>query len=255
MSGRVQALLGVLLLVLFGAWLMSATEWVDEEVYARPKGEAATNNLYPAQQILRKLGATVVRRQALDALPPAGATLVLTSHEWDMFEDRTAQLRKWIEQGGHLVVHGAMVDSDTINKWLPLVALDRARPASPPANEKKQDATPRKKQERCRDLRTTGASAEATSTLRLCHSFARSFAHYGPRDATAPTQWALSDADGAELLRVGFGKGSVTVLGPWASFLDRNVLDADNAEALAAALQLKGGSVTGSSPRNRASLC
>jgi hypothetical protein len=77
----------------------------------------------------------------------------------------------------------------------------------------------------------------------LCHPFPRDFFHYVPRDATVVTQWALSDTEGSELLRVGFGKGSVTVLGPWAGFVNRNVLEGDNAEAIATALQIKGGAV------------
>lgn len=84
-SAWVVRILAVLVVALVGFWLVSATEWADTEVPTPASGEARKNRFYGAQAMLRELGMKVVRRESLDAMPPAQARLVLASSHWDMF--------------------------------------------------------------------------------------------------------------------------------------------------------------------------
>ena len=121
MNAWVVRILSVLALVLAGAWVMSATEWADTEVPTPASGEARTHSLYAAQLLVRELGGHVVKRESLDAMPPAQARLVLASSHWDLFPERAQRLREWVEQGGHLVMPSFLVDDDMLESWVPLV--------------------------------------------------------------------------------------------------------------------------------------
>lgn len=107
----------VLLLALVG-WLATATEWVDVEVPLPARGEAARNRLYATQQLARRLGATVATPTGLHEMPPANATMLLTSWQWDMFPDRVQKLKGWVENGGHLVLYANATEQDALKDWL-----------------------------------------------------------------------------------------------------------------------------------------
>ncbi|MGE8200417.1 MAG: DUF4350 domain-containing protein, partial [Variovorax sp.] len=138
MSAWLVRIGSVLVLALIGFWLVWATEWADTEVPTPASGEARTNSFYAAQAMLRELGMQVVKRDDLDAMPPARARLVLASGHWDMFPERERRLREWVEQGGHLVMPSHLVDGDLLESWIPLV---KEKPAA--ADEKKEPPVPR----------------------------------------------------------------------------------------------------------------
>ncbi|MDR2187400.1 MAG: DUF4350 domain-containing protein [Azonexus sp.] len=123
MSERLRSvligLLTLLVLAALGFWLVNNTEWAEEKIYQPPTGEARENDLYVAQKLARALGAAVERRAALDQLPPAKATLVLTSWNWDVLPESGARLRQWVEQGGHLVLPAYPLDDESMD-WLPV---------------------------------------------------------------------------------------------------------------------------------------
>ena len=120
----------LLLLALVGVWLAFTLEWGDEEIYIPPKDEAATNPLYGAQALARELGAHVTKQTSLDTLPPPGATLVLTSVEWNLLPGREQALHEWVKQGGHLVIPSyalnARGEDNPLGRWLP-VRLDEGK--------------------------------------------------------------------------------------------------------------------------------
>ena len=128
-------LLALAVLAGLAAWLVSRTEWVDVLVATPPRGEAASDELFAAKQLLRRLGARVEAPDNLDRLPPAGATLVLVSPQWNLFPERDAQLRRWVEGGGHLVLPNFTSFGDEI-EWVPIRQLrrkvnDEDEPAKP----------------------------------------------------------------------------------------------------------------------------
>lgn len=220
--------IGVLLAAALAVWwVLTATEWVEVEVDTPPQGEAARNPFFAAELLLQGLGVRVERRLGLDALPPSGARLLLESRHWDLFPERAEQLRRWVEAGGHLVLHASFVDDEALEDWVPVELVERRGTM----------AAPRRPRTGCRPLAVVPAEGPA---LKVCS------APHGrllqPAEGVQPL-WALANEDGAEVLRVPVGRGSVTVTGPWALMHNRELLrkDGDHAHVLVAALQARRG--------------
>ncbi|MBC7602419.1 MAG: DUF4350 domain-containing protein [Ramlibacter sp.] len=228
-------------LVALGAiWFVTATEWADVEVNEPSKNEAARNSYYATQSTLRALGAKVVKRTNLDRMPPAGARLVLLSRHWDLFPDRPARLRQWVEAGGHLVVMGNAVGQKQL-KWLPVQqVVARSSDDDDEDEDEKPQARPAANSD-CRDVSVPDSLPSTFAdhrTFRLCGNppFQRHEAAAGHK-----ASWELRSANGIEFVRVPVGQGSVTVIDPW-NFLDnRFVLRGENALAMSAALQIQRG--------------
>lgn len=106
-------------LAAFGYWVAINTEWRDETNPLPLKGEARTNPFYAAAKIVDALGATAVTPSDFDTVPPAGAVLVLSSEHWNLFPARRAALRRWVEDGGRLVLPENLVDDDDeLGPWI-----------------------------------------------------------------------------------------------------------------------------------------
>lgn len=235
----VLVLLGVLLLA-GGAWLMSATEWVDADTPTPAKGEALSNPLYATEKLLGALGARVSKHKSLDAMPPPQARLVLVSNNWDLFPERAKRLQEWVAKGGHLVIPGFLAGHKSLKGWLPMREESPVRPQvpTPPRvfdrNAKDMD---------CRTLAEPDevpASYADTRSFRVCGSY------FGPQYLPANPAallWSLQGAGGAEAARVRVGQGTVTVIGAWALLNNNNLLRADNASLVAAALQARSDAV------------
>ena len=146
-------IVSVLALVVLGGWLVSATEWADTEVPTPASEEVKKNAFYAVQSLLRHLGAEVVKRESLDEMPPAQARLVLASSYWDMFPEREQRLRRWVEQGGHLVMPGYLVSNDMLESWIPLVREKPVRPEEPkePVASKKKKPRLQRDEQRAKD--------------------------------------------------------------------------------------------------------
>ncbi len=239
--------LAVAALVAAGVWLASLTEWRDVDVDTPARGEAATNSLYAAQSLLRRLDVAVVKRLDLRDQPPAGARLVLASPHWDLFPERNLRLRAWVERGGHLVLPSHAADHPLLRTWLPLDEVEAPKPARP-ASAPSSPAARAARRFACRDLAEPDTAPPAyagTRGLRVCGSL-RAWV-YQPRPGAA-VLWSLAPAaepgqpaPGAEVLRVAFGRGSVTVVGPWQALENRQLLKGEHALLAAAALQAQPG--------------
>lgn len=230
MSRGALVRIGLVLLAALGVWwLLTATEWVEVEVDQPPRGEVARNRLFVAEQLLQRLGTRVERRTDLEALPPAGARLLLESHHWDLFPERAGRLRRWVEDGGHLVLRASMVEDEEIEEWIPVDQHPRQRVTPGGPDGPKRQPTPPS----CRSLPTNVPDAGA---IRLCG--ARYHRLLYPREGQ-PALWAVLDGDGAELLRVPVGRGTVTVIAPWNLASNTELLrtNSDHAYAFASALQ------------------
>jgi len=231
-------LLGVLLLA-GGAWLVSASEWVDVDVPTPAKGEALTNPLYATEKLLAALGAKVARHKNLDAMPPARARLVLVSHNWDLFPERALRLRTWVSQGGHLVIPGFLARHESLKDWLPItvenaINLQKITPPRPfDRSAKDMD---------CRALEEpaeVAASYGDSRVFRVCGAYFSP--QYLPANRQVAPLWSLRGTAGSEAVRVQVGQGTVTVLGGWDLLSNSNLLRADNALLAAAALQARPG--------------
>jgi hypothetical protein len=142
-------------------------------------------------------------------------------------------LREWVRQGGHLVIPAYRIDRDALSKWLPL----RYKTESEAETETKAPSCRNDldNQDKYRQLVETGPSAgpgfrvsrESSSPLE-------------PKPDTT-SEWSADGPDGPELLRVTFGQGSVTAIGIWFAMTNNNILEADHAQAWAAALRIHSG--------------
>ncbi len=242
-------IVSVLALVLLGGWLVSATEWADTEVPTPASEEVKKNAFYAVQSLLRHLGAEVVKRESLDEMPPAQARLVLASSYWDMFPEREQRLRRWVEQGGHLVMPGYLVSNDMLESWIPLVREKPVRPEEPkePVASKKKKPRAQRDEQRAKDADcrmltepdTVPASFASGRGFRIC-TWAEPV-QFSPSDKRQPPLWMARGARGAEAIRVRVGQGTVTLL-PSGVWHNQNLLRGDNAPFAVAALQLRTGS-------------
>ncbi len=107
----------VVAVVLFVAWIARNTEWGEVNVPTPLRGDAATNPFYAAQQLVETLGATSERRESLGATS-TDAVVVLSTWGWDINNARRAELERWVEAGGRLVVDAALITgSDAFERW------------------------------------------------------------------------------------------------------------------------------------------
>lgn len=255
MNPWLARILVVAVLALAGAWLVSATEWADTEVATPASGEARTNPHYAVQGLMRELGARVVKRPSLDAMPPAGARLVLGSSHWNLFPERAERLRAWVEEeGGHLVMPGYLVDDDMLDTWVPLIDEDWKRVRKSEAEPKAAAAPPKKPRGQRAERRKPAKDADCHEVVEpdaLPASFAggRAFrvcsawvgTQYLPADEMEAPLWAVEAPRGIEAIRVAAGRGSVTVM-PWGVLHNGSLLRGDNALFVVAALQAGPGS-------------
>ncbi|MEO8248733.1 MAG: DUF4350 domain-containing protein [Burkholderiales bacterium] len=235
MKSRLLHAAAWLLAIAFAIWLIQATEWVDEHKPTRARGEALTNPLYAAQTMLRALGATVVQRQDLDEMPPPRGQLILLSNHWDLFEGREERLHDWVEKGGHLVIPGPMALRAPLKDWLPLSHTPLAPLRKPNADEKDYSVPAR---DDCVALAQSPDAPERyfdALGLRACGT--RANASFAPQANDQLPLWSMVGPKGAEMLRVPFGRGTVTVIADMDLLRNDDVLQGDNPLIVVAALQ------------------
>jgi hypothetical protein len=214
-------------LLLGGVWIATSTEWVDESVRRPDKGEAARNRFFAFLQLGEQLGARMEQRKNLEALPPTGTRLVLSSRHWDLFPERSQGLRRWVEQGGHLVLPADAARDRSLRTWLPIVLADPARERETPPRKNVPPA-----EFHCRSAEGAGEA------YRVCaHPHWRDIR---PRDGTA-AQWVVQGPHVTEFLRVPMGRGTVTVYGPRTMLHNDELLRVDHAYAASRLLQLERG--------------
>lgn len=255
-----RALIAAMLLGLV-AWLASCTEWAEVEVPTPARGEAARNRHYAAQALLRRLGTTVATPENLAQLPPAGATLLLTSWHWDIFPERAQRLRQWVEDGGQLVIFSDNLNQKQLKGWLPVRWLE------PPRRQKPRDdeAADAEENEDSDEDDIEAAEPRQMAVLRRlkipCHDtaepdsvaphYAGTARHYKlcgfiysgwKLQPNGSALWSIDGRDGPLLLRVAKGRGTVTVIQPVGLLDNDRVLQSDNGLAAVAALQARRGS-------------
>jgi len=238
---RLSGLLALLALALGAWWLSANTEWVEVDS-ARPlRGAARDNPVYAFEQLLRRLGMTVDHHEALDAMPPERARLLLLSSDWELVPGRAEALQRWVQRGGHLVLlQGSDWDDTPLQHWVP-VSATRVKP--PPRSASAASASaPRSKSWQSIALSSSPPLWDGTEALTACELFPMN------RKLQAKpgqqTQWAATGDDKAQVLRVPIGQGTVTVLNTGReAFHNMPALRCDNPLLLAAALQAEPGAI------------
>ncbi|MEO8923514.1 MAG: DUF4350 domain-containing protein [Caldimonas sp.] len=230
--------LGAIALLVAGAvWLRSASEWVDIEVPTLAKNEAARDRFYAAKSLVKRLGGNVVSPRSLDKLPPAAATLFLSSSHWNMFPGRDAALKRWVQSGGRLVfAEMPFFREQFVPAWAPVRNVDDESTAASAAEPSLTTLRPRV--ERCRVVSEPDSVQPAfgpARSYRVC-----GFAATRLKSLVAP-QWSIGDVAGTRMARVGVGQGSVTVSVLRGAFANKGIVADDGALAFAAALDLRPG--------------
>jgi hypothetical protein len=222
-------LAGVMLLVL-ALWIARHTEWVDTNVPMPLKGEAAVNPFYAAQRFAEALGARAVRDRVFTT-PPAASVIVLSAWHWNLSRTRREALEHWVESGGRLVVDWDVTGGrEEFERWSGVVRRDRRLDEQPSGSaDSEQD-------EDCRDFQEEqpGAATEGdTAHYSMCDFAPASFLA-----TDRNIMWAVRDANGLQAVRVGVGRGSVTVIDA-SPFRYRNLSEADHARLFVAATELR----------------
>jgi hypothetical protein len=246
--------------VAFMVWIASMTEWVEIDVPTPAKGEAQKNDLYALQQLARRLGAEVEIHSDLDRLPPPHASLLLSSWQWDLFPGRGKQLKDWVQRGGHVTLFAANIDSPQLADWLPVQEPPpppRGKPAASQdeddEGEDEEDAAPEapasapaagragRDEDPCHRVFEPKGTADGYYASRQAFMLCGNVSRWPLKTATAPT-WQLDGPRGSEMLRVAYGRGSVTVVNNTYMFTNKPLLRGDNAAIAVAALQIRRGS-------------
>jgi hypothetical protein len=129
-ASLVLRLLAAAFILLVGGWIVYHTRWVEVDVDNDARGLAATDDYYSLRQILVGAGSTLETRTSLEPMPPVTATLLLDSSLWNIFPERDARLKAWVERGGHLVVLGRHVrERGDDMRWVPLSFVTPKRQA------------------------------------------------------------------------------------------------------------------------------
>ena len=256
--------LAVLVIAALAAWIVNNTKWVEVDVDDPQSGAAATDPYYSLRKVLAASGAALEIRTALEPLPPVGATLMLNSSLWNVFPERDARLKAWVEAGGDLVVDGWRVRSGDTLKWIPLSFAESPKPrasAASAADEEDDDededtpAPPMRRRGRDPEQEARKPAPEAKSSWRDCESLEETSAttqpafeadrvYHGCMPASAlrplgvaPT-WLLAGPRGTVAMRVRVGRGSVTATAVSHITDDnRGLLRADNALITSAILR------------------
>ena len=256
--------LAALVIVVLAGWIVHNAKWVEVDVDEPLRGAAATDPYYSLRQVLAASGSTLEIRTSLEPLPPVDATLVLNSSLWNVFPERDARLKAWVEAGGDLVVDGWRARAGETLKWIPLSfaappkprasaasgadddpddedgdtpappARGRGRPAVPAGDGRPpRPGTPLRN---CEALEETGATTQPAFEPGRLYRGCMSTGAIRPLRAT-PT-WLLSGPHGTAAMRVPVGRGSVTATATWHAVDDnRGLLQADNALVTSAILR------------------
>jgi hypothetical protein len=220
-----------LFVLLVASWIVSSTEWGEVAIPTPLRGDAATNPFYAAQKLVEALGATSERRESLgDA--SSDAVVVLSTWGWDINNARRAELERWVESGGRLVVDAALISgSDAFEQWSGIV---RERDEPDPDEDLFQAP---EIVEECRPLEETGESigGSTAALYSVCH-----FDDSSWLETNAPLMWGLDDEGYLSAARTAVGRGSVTVVNG-VPFVFREIFAGDHGELLAAATGLRAG--------------
>lgn len=230
---RTRILWALVVLVVLGliAVVAANTYWSEATVPAPLGGDAARNPFYAAEKLAAALGASTARQSDLVGVE-SDAVVVLSSFGWNVSSQRRAELERWVEAGGRLVVDASLiVGGDVFESWSGIGRV---------VDEVEDDDSAAYGQPgtRCANTEETVASGDPSGTPRrvLICGVARS----SRLETQVDPIWVLEDDTGGQAVRVRVGRGSVTAVNA-EPFRYRDLLEADHGVLFAAATQLASG--------------
>jgi len=226
MKRHLPSLLVVGVLVAVGAWVARNTYWTDVQIPTPPKGEALTNPFYAAQRFVENLGAKSAWHRVF-TIPPSTSVIILSSWQWNLTETRRVALTRWVESGGRLLVDRGMTGGSEFEQWAGIVRTQKQKEGDAPVVQMPHPC------DRFREERS-GIPTDAQQRW-LCD-----FDSDSTLTTTRAAAWALRNGDGAQVMRVDIGKGSVTVING-RPFAERSLFDGDHGWLLVAATGLRRG--------------
>jgi hypothetical protein len=236
MSREFRAGLIVLLfLVGVGIWVARNTYWDWTEVTNPMKSPAAENPNYSIEALARSLGARS-RHSALHGslVPPADALLVLSNQSPAFSIGREARIRKWVEQGGRLLISADLLEAnENLHEWSGV--SDYVPPPEESDSQEQAGAQAGKRGPGECPVLKTNPGAEA---LQIC-----AWIRPGSLLSTRAASWQLRTADDVQALRIKIKRGSLTVVRPVGTFGNQQILKGDNAKFFVLAAQLRAGDV------------
>jgi hypothetical protein len=218
-------------LALVVAWIASNTEWGEVTLPTPLRGDAATNPFYAAQKLVETLGATSERRESLGDTSTA-AVVVLSTWGWDINASRRADVERWVEAGGRLVVDAALITgSDAFEQWSGI-----ARERDEPDPDEDLFQAP-EIEDPCQpfDAIGEGQDEEPRGSYTACN-----FDYSSWLETSEPVLWGLNDEGFLMAARVAVEGGSVTVING-VPFVYRELFEGDHGELLVAAADLRVG--------------
>jgi hypothetical protein len=222
----------VLFALLVVLYLVVNTEWGEVEVPTPLLGEAAANPFYAAQRLVETLGATSERRESLGDTGNA-AIVVLSTWGWDINDARRAELERWVELGGRLVVDAALITgSDAFEVWSGIRHESEEPDADPDLFEPTAVIDP------CRSLQVTGTEIDAEAPperYEACNFDSTSWF-----ETSGEPLWGLSDDGFLMAVRVAVGRGTVTAVNG-VPFVYRELFEGEHGELFAAAAGVRAG--------------
>jgi hypothetical protein len=214
--------------VAFGVWVANNTHWADVTLPTPLKGEALRNPFYAAQHLADQLGAQTSWRREM-TLPPQQGVLVLSAWNWGVAVKRRQQVERWVEAGGRLVVDSTLVGGeDAFEEWSGIAQEYREPDSSTAQGEYK----------RCRTLRERSPAQtqpSQASVFVVCD-----LVFYTQLTTERNALWTLGDDSGTHVIRVGVGRGSVTVINA-SPFRYRDLFEGAHGALFVAATQLRRG--------------
>lgn len=224
----------VVVLALIVTWVAINTEWGEIALPTPLRGDAATNPFYAAQKLVETLGATSESREALGDTSTT-SVVVLSTWGWDINDARRAELERWVEAGGRLVVDAALITgSDAFERWS---GIERERLELDAAEQDLFEAP--EIVEPCQDLseidyeRDDGRGEPVF--YRGCN-----FDYSSWLVSSRGIVWLLSREGDIQAARVRVGAGTVTVINA-VPFVYRELLEGEHGEVLVAATALRAG--------------
>lgn len=204
-NGLIIAAIVLVALAALSWWAYSKFEFYDTESELGYRGEARKNPYLAAGRLLEKFAASVRFERVYTELPPPGATLLLPTPRRNLSPQRSEQLRRWAEAGGHLIVVSWTLwdDERSETDYLldPLgVHQFQNEPVTKPGAAQEKPALPA---DQPRLVRLPGGGEQ----LDLFFD-----SRYMLKDASREAAWALADDNGDHVLHYRVGRGAITAL-------------------------------------------
>ncbi|HEU4786974.1 MAG TPA: DUF4350 domain-containing protein, partial [Gemmatimonadaceae bacterium] len=217
----------------FVAWIARHTYWVDVKVPMPPKREARTNPFYAAERFAEALGARATRGRAFGA-PSPEAIVVLSGWNPSLSAERSTAIQRWVDAGGRLVTDQTLMGNEEFERWSGIVS-DTKRAAGACDDCAVGEGITEGRNYGCVLLTEVGdAPPTSAPGYRVC-DLGQSALTTRHRIA-----WGLRDKSELHAVRVGVGRGSITVINA-SPFLYRALFDGDHGRLFVAATELRAG--------------